>query len=108
MNSNFLYIVLLSVLLIINSISFTVGVFCFEDIWKRKRMNPKAIKLHRILWIFFMFLMGISFGMYIVYPEKFYYNKFVQKCLYIFTIGMVVYGILGFVFKSYIIKKSYR
>ncbi len=109
MNSNFLYIVLLFALLIINSISFTVGTLCFEEIWKRKRINPKAIKLHRIFWIFLMFLMGITWGMYIIYPEKFYNNEFVQKCLYIFTIGMVVYGVIGFVFKSYTIKnKSYR
>ncbi len=77
MNSNFLYIILLFVLLMINSISFTVGTFCFEDMWKRKRINSKAIKLHRTFWIFFLFLMGISFGMYIIYPENYYNNKFV-------------------------------
>jgi hypothetical protein len=108
MNFQFLYgRILLFILLVVSSVSFTVGVLSFENIWKRKHIGAKAIKLHRIFWIFFMFLMGITYGIYIIYPEKFYYNDLMQKCLYIFTIGMVTYGILGFTLRTHIAKKSH-
>jgi len=108
MDFQFLYEeILLLILLVMSSIFFTIGVFSFEKIWKRKHIGTKAIKFHRIFWIFFMFLMGITYGVYIVYPEKFYHNDIVQKSLYMFTIGMVVYGILGFTLKMHVTKKSH-
>jgi len=91
--------ILLFILLIITSTFFTIGTLSFESIWRHKCVDSKAIKFHRLLWIFFMFLIGVMYGIYIIYPEKFYSNELVKKCLYLFTAGTIVYGIIGFILK---------
>ncbi len=91
--------IILFILLVITSIFFTVGSLSFESIWRRKHINFKLIKLHRLFWVFFMFLMGVVYGIYIIYPKEFYYNELVKKCLYLFTVGTIVYGIIGLTLK---------
>lgn len=108
MNSQFLFVeAILLIMLITSSVAFTVGVFSFENIWKkRKSVGAKVIKLHRVFWIIFIFLMGVSYGIYIIYPEEFYHNELVQKCLYVSVVGTVIYGVIGLTLRLYVERKT--